>query len=237
MTTPNGGYALTLNFLLPNASTAPAAEAYFAPLYAYAARHSADLAIVNNTIRVYFSFREWHTSVLCSAFPGLCTDACGTNAAVSSRLLPAARLRERTPNLAAALVQILDAPGIVQIIGHLVGGGAVSRTHPDTNSVNPAWRAAAWHVTVVSSWQKPGDAAASFEMVTRVNRLLRDLSPGSGAYLNEADVNEPDWQQSFFGSHYDRLKAIKRLYDPRGLFTCVNCVGSEDWSDDLNCYL
>ena len=70
-----------------------------------------------------------------------------------------------------------------------------------------------------------------------MNRLLIGLSPGSGAYLNEADVNEPDWQWSFFGSHYGPLKAIKDLYDPRGLFTCVNCVGSEDWlgGDNLNC--
>ena len=41
--------------------------------------------------------------------------------------------------------------------------------------------------------------------------------------------------QTYFGSHYDRLKAIKDTYDPSGLFIVTASVGSEDWDDDLNC--
>ncbi|RYP17456.1 hypothetical protein DL765_004502 [Monosporascus sp. GIB2] len=37
-----------------------------------------------------------------------------------------------------------------------------------------------------------------------------ELGPNSGAYLNEANVLEPAWQWSFFGSNYGRLLAIKK---------------------------
>ena len=59
----------------------------------------------------------------------------------------------------------------------------------------------------------------------------------SGYYLNEADPNEPSWQQKFFGTQatYNRLRSIKDSVDAHGLFVCKNCVGSEDWSSDLNC--
>ncbi len=55
--------------------------------------------------------------------------------------------------------------------------------------------------------------------------------------MNEADPNEPNWQQRFFGSQemYNRLKAIKDKVDPLGLFVCKTCVGSDDWTSDLNC--
>ena len=223
--------------MLPDVSAPSAigrAEAFFALLYACIGQYPRKLFLLNSTTRMYSSFQEWHTSVLCSVNPGVCTDPTGTNAAVASRLLPEALLLLRAPDVAAALMEIVSAPEIDLVVGHLVGGGAVTRVGTAFDSINPAWCTAIWHVVLVSSWQNPEAAPTSFESVTRMNRLLIGLSPGSGSYLNEADVNEPDWQWSFFGSHYGPLKAIKDLYDPRGLFTCVNCVGSED-GDDLNC--
>jgi len=32
---------------------------------------------------------------------------------------------------------------------------------------------------------------------------------------------EPDWQKSFWGSNYPRLRQIKDKYDPHGLFSCT----------------
>ena len=43
---------------------------------------------------------------------------------------------------------------------------------------------------------------------------------------------EPDWQKSFWGSNYPRLREIKDKYDPDGLFFVHHGVGSEDWSAD-----
>lgn len=63
---------------------------------------------------------------------------------------------------------------------------------------------------------------------------LQALSAGSGAYLNEADPNQADWQQVFYGDNYDDLAAIKRKYDPHKMFYVYKGVGSEDWTVTAN---
>lgn len=50
-----------------------------------------------------------------------------------------------------------------------------------------------------------------------------------GAYSNEADVREPDFQRTFFGTNYPRLLQVKELYDPNDLFIVTAGVGSERW--------
>jgi hypothetical protein len=68
---------------------------------------------------------------------------------------------------------------------------------------------------------------AIYQNITAKTDVLRKLAPETGAYFNEADVNEPDWQQAFFGDNYAQLLNIKRNVDPRNLFWCRQCVGSE----------
>lgn len=58
---------------------------------------------------------------------------------------------------------------------------------------------------------------------------LEELTPGSGAYLNEADPNEMDWQQAFYGDNYHNLLAIKRKYDPDHRLYAFKAVGSDAW--------
>lgn len=53
-----------------------------------------------------------------------------------------------------------------------------------------------------------------------------------GSYWSESDFFDADWQRSFWGRNYDRLEAVKRRYDPDGLFIVHHGVGSEAWSDD-----
>lgn len=54
----------------------------------------------------------------------------------------------------------------------------------------------------------------------------------SGSYVSESDFFERSWQQSFWGSNYPRLAAVKKKYDPDGLFFVHHGVGSEEWSAD-----
>jgi FAD/FMN-containing dehydrogenase len=61
---------------------------------------------------------------------------------------------------------------------------------------------------------------------------LRACAPDTGAYVNECDYFQKDWQRAFWGDHYPRLARIKRRYDPAGLFTVHHGVGSEGWSAD-----
>jgi FAD/FMN-containing dehydrogenase len=63
-------------------------------------------------------------------------------------------------------------------------------------------------------------------------KALRVAAPDTGAYVNECDYFQDDWQRAFWGVNYPRLARIKRRYDPDGLFTVHHGVGSEGWSAD-----
>lgn len=62
--------------------------------------------------------------------------------------------------------------------------------------------------------------------------ILEALTPDGGAYLNEADFQQPDFQDVFYGANYLALKAIKQKYDPEDRFYAVTAVGSEGWYED-----
>lgn len=63
--------------------------------------------------------------------------------------------------------------------------------------------------------------------------LLENLTPNGGAYLNEADFQQPNFQEVLYGAaNYPRLKAIKAKYDPLDIFYAITAVGSEDWYED-----
>ena len=68
--------------------------------------------------------------------------------------------------------------------------------------------------------------------VQRAMAALRAAAPDAGAYVNECDYFQPDWQNAFWGSNYPRLARIKQRYDPDGLFTVHHGAGSENWSAD-----
>jgi hypothetical protein len=40
---------------------------------------------------------------------------------------------------------------------------------------------------------------------------------------------------SFFGAHYNKLRAIKWKYDPQSLFLIHEGIGSDEWAADLVC--
>ena len=44
-----------------------------------------------------------------------------------------------------------------------------------------------------------------------------------------------DWKKSFFGTHYNKLRAIKQKYDPNSMFLVHEGVGSDEWDTDLVC--
>jgi FAD/FMN-containing dehydrogenase len=68
--------------------------------------------------------------------------------------------------------------------------------------------------------------------VAKAMAELRKVVPEPGSYLAETSYFERDWQKSFWGSNYPRLRQIKDKYDPDGLFFVHHGVGSEDWSAD-----
>lgn len=68
--------------------------------------------------------------------------------------------------------------------------------------------------------------------VTEAMGALRRLAPDGGAYFAESDFFEANWQTAYWGENYLRLQAVKRKFDPDGLFFVHHGVGSEEWSAD-----
>jgi FAD/FMN-containing dehydrogenase len=68
-----------------------------------------------------------------------------------------------------------------------------------------------------------------------INRSMDELLkvvPNPGSYVSESDFFEKKWGESFWGTNYQRLAAVKKKYDPNGLFFVHHGVGSEEWSAD-----
>ncbi|KAJ4363200.1 hypothetical protein N0V83_010320 [Neocucurbitaria cava] len=57
----------------------------------------------------------------------------------------------------------------------------------------------------------------------------RDISPGAGSYLAEADRLEPNFGDAFWGTKYPRLLELKKKLDPQDVFFATTGVGSERW--------
>jgi FAD/FMN-containing dehydrogenase len=79
------------------------------------------------------------------------------------------------------------------------------------------------------------DIAAARDRAASVGRAMQEvlkLVPNGGSYLSESNFFNDRWQQAFWGQNYDRLAAVKKKYDPSGLFFVHHGVGSEEWSVD-----
>ncbi|KDQ63536.1 hypothetical protein JAAARDRAFT_169472 [Jaapia argillacea MUCL 33604] len=160
----------------------------------------------------------------------------GSNIEIGSRLLP----RDVVVNDVEKVVDTIMSPTLTSMNPSwlLVAGGNVSKVDPDSTGLNPAWRDAIVHFAMGVGWPDGTLATEIQALRGRVSQALvalNDLAPNSGAYLNEASLYEQNWQYTFFGSHYEKLKSIKHLYDPKSLFVVASGVGSEEWDDTLNC--
>ncbi|PGG97905.1 hypothetical protein GX51_07079 [Blastomyces parvus] len=169
-------------------------------------------------------------------------DQTGGAVAIGSRLISRDFLvsSDGPAKLSKALSRLESQPGSV-LTGHLVAGGQVAKNAGKVDSaLNPAWRKALTHITFGRSWPSSTpfhEQRKVYEKITNVGvPILKALEPGQmGAYLNEADSHESDFQESFWGENYKRLYAIKKKWDPTGLFISRRGVGSEDWDDDGLC--
>ncbi|KAI1876612.1 hypothetical protein JX265_004138 [Neoarthrinium moseri] len=102
-----------------------------------------------------------------------------------------------------------------------------------TNSVHPAWREALVHTTLTTPWNftAPWEdmIALQDKMTNVILPELEAVTPGSGAYVNEADFRQPNFQDTFWGTNYERLLTIKKRYDPHDMLYARAGVGSESW--------
>ena len=141
--------------------------------------------------------------------------------AYQSHWLPR-RLLDTPDTLAEALFRA-SRPGRLRLdFNKALSSAAASALARDrATAINPAvFNAAA--LAISASWQQyaypgvPGHepdpelARAGQQAVTQVMNIIRAAAPEAGSYVNETDYHQPDWQRSFWGDNYARLRTATR---------------------------
>jgi len=186
----------------------------------------------------YTGFQQWYDENFIDSQKGIgfnytVGDFSGVPLAAASVLIPRSNFENNTEALAKALTALDDARPF------LIGGGAVAKPDPDEMAVNPAFRVMLSDLTIALSWNSttatPQDILAVRKNVTRLADGVRAVATDAGAYVNEAEIFEPNFQKSYWGDNYPRLRDFKRKLDPKDLLIVHQGVNSEGWDDEVIC--
>lgn len=163
-------------------------------------------------------------------------DVAGVPVRLGSRLLNEKALSRPLPELADTLRRATDNSAGWPILGHVIAGPGTWRPKGGvaggSNAVLPAWREACMQIALPRTWGSHNQTqkeAITTDLRSNAVQGLRNLAPDMGAYASEADPTEPNWQRTFYGENYERLLALKKNWDPHGVFWYKNGVGSELW--------
>ncbi|KAM3501786.1 hypothetical protein MY10362_005301 [Beauveria mimosiformis] len=169
-------------------------------------------------------------------------DATGGTVILGSRLISRKFLSQKdgAERLGKALRDIYEGSGNTGYTGHFIADGAVAKNAGKVDSaLNPAWRKTITHIAFGRDWAPDATLAEQKAVQNKLTNvevpILKTLEKDMGAYLNEADAFEADFQESFWGDNYKRLYRIKQHTDPQGLFIARRGVGSEDWDAEGLC--
>ncbi|KAG6853994.1 hypothetical protein C0991_011651 [Blastosporella zonata] len=140
-------------------------------------------------------------------------------------------------NINQALISSDDNVGVNEVVGSRLVDASVYLKMPvlvGQTYVDLLEAGAPKYLVIINGW----DDTTPISIVRQTERIFRDKQlpilqrlapPGAGAYSNEADALEVDFQTTFYGPNYNRLTEIKAKYDPEDLFIVKSGVGSERW--------
>jgi FAD/FMN-containing dehydrogenase len=165
------------------------------------------------------------------------------NFVMSSRLIPRNHFETDAAGLTSAIRHgqtFLGSTAYTQPIS-IVAETPARKFQKNATSVTPAWYDSLWHVIYTTTW--PNNATVkeqrmAIDGIHEAAQVLRDYAPDGGAYINEADVYEPNHEGSFWGTaNAARLKDIKAKYDPNNVFQVWQGIGWAGASDvRYECY-
>jgi hypothetical protein len=171
-------------------ATQQQAQATWAPVRAKLAKYNSTLFVSETYVSYsdYWSFYNAESGVEPPA---------GSTAALGSRLFDRASVTN-TASLRKMVGVVAGAPTeFTSSSVEFVGGGQVFKDASDTNSgVLPAWRKSYFSNIVARGWA-PGSSQATINAVyqdityTKVG-AMKAQAPTTGAYMNEADRNDPE---------------------------------------------
>ncbi|KAF9532779.1 FAD-binding domain-containing protein [Crepidotus variabilis] len=154
--------------------------------------------------------------------------AVGLPTAMTSRLVP--EVNHRTPESRKELVDavMLSFTSTIFPQIHFTTAFGYRGTDGSDTGTSSLFRTTLYQIIWVNTWlpgAKLSDRQAAYDASTKAASYVRDITPEGGAYVNESDIHEPNWRESFWGSKYQKLLAIKAKYDPKRLLDCWHCVG------------
>lgn len=160
------------------------------------------------------------------------------NTLIASRLFQRSNYASasKISEMLAAIRSTVEEGGY-DIHGQVMGPTLANSGNPN-NAVHPAFRTAIMHTQAYEPnawWDGMAIVDSPEQQVERHDRLQsymqkwRDITPGGGAYMNEGDMQDPDWKNTFYGDNYGRLLAVKKKWDPESVFWVISGVGSDEW--------
>ena len=125
-------------------------------------------------------------------------------------------LRETTPDAIDVLVDSASRmPSALSGIGLQHLHGAASRVNPGETAF--PHRFEFWDVPILSQWQEPTESEANIRWARDTWAALEPFSE-HGVYVNNLGVEGDDRVRSAYGANYQRLAALKAIYDPTNFF-------------------
>jgi len=148
------------------------------------------------------------------------------------RLIPRSTIEQNLTEFMTALRNITSND--VEFTGVALNVSSSAITATSFNAVLPAWRTSLIHAILSTPWSFTAPwsdmIALQDKMTYEIEPQLQEVTGVSGAYMNEADFQQPNWQEELFGGNYGRLLEIKKRWDPDHLLYALHTVGSDAWS-------
>jgi FAD/FMN-containing dehydrogenase len=124
------------------------------------------------------------------------------------------------PRLSDELIETVidcfaDIPSPMSALGFEQFGGAVSRVAADETAFRH--RDAPYDIAILGEWADPTTSAVNVQWVREVAAATERFSSG-GVYVNFLGEDGEERVKAAYGSHYQRLVALKRKYDPTNVF-------------------
>ncbi|KAG7094813.1 hypothetical protein E1B28_005626 [Marasmius oreades] len=154
------------------------------------------------------------------------------NVLIGSRLLPRSlwKTNETIGNVQSTIRSIVDGGASVFDI---TMKATLRNAGDPVNAVLPAWRDAERHF-IFTLPLVDGESIQQIlqdreTITTQFLAALKRLTSVTGSYINEADSNDLDFKDAFYGANYDMLLHIKDKWDPDQIMYGRVAVGGDRW--------
>lgn len=221
------GSIIAQPFVAPNKTKAEL-EAILQPMLT--SLTAANVTYTASAVKTFPNFGQLYNEMWFTAY-----HAANGQAGFGGRLISLTDSVANGDNIVAAFREVLAKYPGVGFGGHLVNpGNRVPDPNRELSAVHPVFRNTADVLVYLYFLEDCLSAQRRAEVLDAVTNdigaIIRRATPNSAVYSNEGDINEPNWQDAFWGNKvYPKLLKLKEKYDPDRTFWVKSTPGSEKW--------